>query len=148
MTDLAAQLTDRVLPHVPVRQWVLTFPWTIRFLLAFDPELQKEVRRIFLSTILRWMEKRAERVGLVRSKGGAVNLVQRFGSALNLNLHFHAVFLGRRLHHREPIGETRVPGSSAAARLGRARTDAQTARPDHPCAASTRAPSRGRRDSA
>jgi len=75
MVDLAAQLTDRVLPHVPVRQWVLTFPWTIRFLLAYDPELQNEVRRIFLSTILRWMEKRANRRGLVAAKGGAVNLV-------------------------------------------------------------------------
>jgi len=93
MADLAAQLCDRVLPGVPIRQWVLTFPWKIRFLLAFDPELQKHVRRIFITTILRWMEKRAERRGLAPAKGGAAILVQRFGSALNLNLHFHALVL-------------------------------------------------------
>ena len=63
MADLAAQLCDRVLPGVPIRQWILTFPWKIRFLLAFDPELQKHVRRIFITTILRWMEKRAESEG-------------------------------------------------------------------------------------
>ena len=37
MADLAAQLCDRLLPGVPIRQWVLTFPWKIRFLLASRP---------------------------------------------------------------------------------------------------------------
>jgi hypothetical protein len=41
MSDTAAHLADRVLPVVPVRQWVLSFPWRERFLLAYDPELAK-----------------------------------------------------------------------------------------------------------
>ncbi|MFH1529107.1 MAG: hypothetical protein ABIK09_00040, partial [Pseudomonadota bacterium] len=34
--DTAAHLVDRVLPEAPYRQWVLTFPWEVRFLLAMD----------------------------------------------------------------------------------------------------------------
>ena len=39
MADTAAHLVDEVLPEVRVRQWVLSFPYRIRFLLAFDPAL-------------------------------------------------------------------------------------------------------------
>ena len=38
-------------------------------------------------------ESRDERRGVTPAKGGAAILVQRFGSALNLNLHFHALVL-------------------------------------------------------
>ena len=43
MADTAAWLVDRVLPDVPVRQWVVTFPHRIRFLCACDPELCGDV---------------------------------------------------------------------------------------------------------
>jgi hypothetical protein len=34
MADLAAHLVDAVLPHAPVRQWVLSLPYRVRFLLS------------------------------------------------------------------------------------------------------------------
>ena len=34
MVETAALLVDRVLPHRPVRQWVLSFPYPLRFLQA------------------------------------------------------------------------------------------------------------------
>jgi hypothetical protein len=34
MVESAAHLVDHVFPEVPVRQWVLTFPLPLRFLLA------------------------------------------------------------------------------------------------------------------
>jgi transposase-like zinc-binding protein len=37
MHDTAAHLVDRVIPQVPVRQWVLSLPQWARFLLARDP---------------------------------------------------------------------------------------------------------------
>ena len=37
MVDTAAHLVERVLPDVPVRQWVLALPHRIRFLCAYDP---------------------------------------------------------------------------------------------------------------
>ncbi len=39
MADTAARLADDVLPRVPVRQWVLSFPYEIRYRLAYDGEL-------------------------------------------------------------------------------------------------------------
>jgi hypothetical protein len=39
MAESAALLVDEVLPHEPVRQWVLSFPFQLRFLFANRPEL-------------------------------------------------------------------------------------------------------------
>ena len=36
MTERAAHLVDEVLPAVPARQWVLTLPYRLRYLLAWD----------------------------------------------------------------------------------------------------------------
>ena len=93
MAQTAAHLTDRVLPAVGVRQWVLTFPHRIRFLLAYDPALCRLVRGIFLRALFGWLRRRARHRGIVDGRCGAVNFVQRFGGALNLNLHFHALVL-------------------------------------------------------
>ena len=37
MVETAALLVDHVLPHRPVRQWVLSIPYPLRFLLASQP---------------------------------------------------------------------------------------------------------------
>ena len=37
MHDTAFHLVDRVLPRVPMRQWVVTFPRRVRYHLASDP---------------------------------------------------------------------------------------------------------------
>jgi hypothetical protein len=39
MADTAARLVDSVLPDVPVRQWVLSTPFALRFRLACDAAL-------------------------------------------------------------------------------------------------------------
>ena len=39
------------------------------------------------------LRERGERVGITAGRSGAVVVAQRFGSALNLNLHFHALVL-------------------------------------------------------
>jgi len=93
MADTAAHLVDEVLPEVRVRQWVLSFPYRIRFLLAFDPALCSAVRGIFVRTILGWLRERGAAAGTPGGSSGAVVLAQRFGGALNLNLHFHALVL-------------------------------------------------------
>jgi len=61
MAETAALLADEVLSQRSLRQWVLSLPYALRFLLATNP--------------------------------AALTLVQRFGSALNLNIHFHMLFL-------------------------------------------------------
>ena len=39
MAQTAAHLVDHVIPHVPVRQWVLSLPIPLRLLLAAQPRL-------------------------------------------------------------------------------------------------------------
>lgn len=93
MAESAAHLVDHVLPHVPVRQWVLSFPWVVRYLLAKSPSLCSAVRRTFLRAVFAFYRDRARREGIPASRTGAVNRIQRFGSALNCNVHFHALLL-------------------------------------------------------
>ena len=91
--DVAAHLVDRVLPEAPYRQWVLTFPWELRFLLAMDRRFLTEMLREFLRTLFAWQRLRGRRAGIQDGRPGAVTFIQRFGSVLNLNPHFHSLHL-------------------------------------------------------
>ena len=94
MCDFAAHLRDHVMPHVPVRQWVLTVPVGLRFRMAFDPALAGIVLRTFVGIVSRWVRRRAREQGIRGTlKTGGVTVVQRFGSALNLNVHFHTLMM-------------------------------------------------------
>jgi hypothetical protein len=50
---------DRVLPWVPVRQWVLSLPFALRYRLAYDARLTSEVLRIFLRCVFASLRRRA-----------------------------------------------------------------------------------------
>jgi hypothetical protein len=43
MAESAALLVDDVLPHEPIRQWVLSFPFQLRFLFASYPQIMGKV---------------------------------------------------------------------------------------------------------
>lgn len=51
MAESAALLVDEVLPEHPIRQWVLSFPFQLRFLFASRPELMGRVLGIVYRTI-------------------------------------------------------------------------------------------------
>ena len=94
MADTAAHLVDCVLPEVPVRQWVLTLPYPLRYRCAYDSRLTSEVLRVFLRALFAELRRRARHQwSLPRGQCGAVTFIQRFGSALNANLHFHTLVL-------------------------------------------------------
>jgi len=94
MADTAAHLVDRVLPEVSIRQWVLTLPYPLRYRCAYDAKLTSEVLRAFLRTLFAELRRRVRRRSGIRAdQCGAVTFIQRFGSALNLNLHFHTLAL-------------------------------------------------------
>jgi len=78
---------------VPMRQWVLTMPHRIRYLIAFDRALCAEVRRIFVRAVQAFLRRRARRAGIRKGRCGAVVFLQRFGGSVNLNPHFHALVL-------------------------------------------------------
>lgn len=96
MSNEAASLVDRVLPAVPVRQWVLSLPFELRALAAFNARVLTALSRIFVDAVSQWYRGWADRTGIGDRKAtrpGAVTFVQRFGSSLNLNVHFHTCFL-------------------------------------------------------
>jgi len=94
MADTAAHLVDRVLPEVPIRQWVFTLPYPLRYRCAYDAKLTSEVLRAFLRALFAELRRRIRReLGSRAEQCGAVTFVQRFGSAMNLNLHFHTLAL-------------------------------------------------------
>ena len=91
MAERAARWVDELLPAVPVRQWVLTVPWAHRWHLARCPELLREVDQVLVRTVSAWL---ASRSGLGKlGQSGAISVTQRFGSALNLNVHLHVLVL-------------------------------------------------------
>jgi len=90
MSDTAAHLVDRVFPRVPVRQWVLSLPYALRYRLAYDAQLVSGVLDIFTRTVFASQIRSARDFGAVRKpQCGAVTFIQRFDSALRLNLHLH-----------------------------------------------------------
>ena len=92
MTDSAALLVDEILPHQPMRQWVLSVPFPLRFLFASNPTAMTGALGIIYRAISTHL---AHKAGFANpmAQTGAVTLIQRFGGALNLNVHFHMLFL-------------------------------------------------------
>ena len=80
---------------MPIRQWVLTLPYSLRFLLAYDGSLVTAVLNAFLKAVFGHLKRRAkDYLGLRSVKQampGAITVIQRAGSALNLNVHFHSL---------------------------------------------------------
>ena len=89
MAQRAQWWRQRILPQVPVRQWVLTLPIPLRLRLAWDDELRKNVLAVVIRTIFGHLQAIARKNGINTPRCGAITAAQRFGSALNLNLHFH-----------------------------------------------------------
>ena len=92
MAESAALLVEDVFPREPMRQWVLSFPFKLRFLFASDPELMGKVLGIVYRALSTHLIKKAG-FRKAAAQTGAVTLIQRFGGALNLNVHFHMLFL-------------------------------------------------------
>jgi hypothetical protein len=114
MCDEAANITDRILPSAPVRQWVMSLPFELRGLAATKPDVLTALGLIFAEEVARATKRLA---GVAGAETGAVSFPQRFGGSLNLHVHFHLVSLdavfdkhgdGVRLHEAPPPAKTDV----------------------------------------
>jgi hypothetical protein len=85
MTERAAHLIDQVLPWVPVRQWVLTVPYRLRYRMAFDHGLSRAVLGVFTRVLLEAYARDARARGLAGGRTGSITVIQRGGGAGNVN---------------------------------------------------------------
>ena len=88
------------MPGSPARQprwggveWVLSLPYRVRYQLAWDHDLCRGVVAVFVRAVLGFLRARARHDEVADGRGGAVAVIQRFGGALNLNVHVHALVL-------------------------------------------------------
>ena len=72
---------------------VLSLPPGVRYLLAWRHDLCTAVAGVLYRAVHRHVRSWAQTQGLGDARSGAVIVVQRFGGALNLNVHLHALVL-------------------------------------------------------
>jgi len=94
MAAQAAHLVDCILPAVPIRQFVMSFPFELSILAATKPEVLRALARIHAEELARHYKNAAKKSGEGgKLHAGAVTFVQRFGSSLNLHVHLHTCAL-------------------------------------------------------
>jgi hypothetical protein len=116
---------DYLFPQVPARQYVLSLPYALRFKMAYSADATSVVLGAFISAINSDLRRRARKRKLCgRLQTGSLTVVQRFGSSLNLNVHFHVIAMdgvyaeqpdGNLLFHPLP-----APSDENIARMARA----------------------------
>jgi hypothetical protein len=112
-------------PKVPVRQFVLTVPMRLRFRMAASPLLTSAVLRCFIAAVTSDLRRRARRLGFCGNlKTGAMTVLQRFGSSLALNVHFHTLAVdgiwATRADGHLDFHPLRAPSDQDVARIARA----------------------------
>jgi hypothetical protein len=93
MCQTAANLVDKVIPDVPIRQWVVTLPMALRFAVAYNADLLSKISSIIVQEISRFYRSQAKLAGIKSPQTGAVVFLQRAGGQINLNPHFHIAFM-------------------------------------------------------
>ncbi len=91
MANTAAHIVDRIIPAVPVRQWVLSLPYDVRARAAFNAAFLTTLVRAFATALGDRHRKWARSIALKDAEFAAITFIQRFGSSLNLNVHLHVV---------------------------------------------------------
>jgi len=90
---MARHWVTAVLPRVRVRQWVLSLPFGLRVPLAYHRDLALAVHTVMMRVIEGWYRTQGKALGIEDGRTGCITVVQRFGSDLALNVHFHVLGL-------------------------------------------------------
>ncbi|MBI3766991.1 MAG: transposase [Deltaproteobacteria bacterium] len=61
--------------------------------MAWNHDLCREVLAVYARALGGYYRRRARRAGITGAETGAVTAIQRFGSGLNLNVHYHTLAL-------------------------------------------------------
>lgn len=89
MVEASSHLLQNVLPVVPYSQFVVSFPVPLRYWLQANRKLYAKIHKIMIAQIHKYCIDKAEAIGIKYPKSGSIRVTQRWGSALNLNVHCH-----------------------------------------------------------
>ena len=118
MTEEAAHLVDAVLPIAPYRQWVFTFPFWLRYVMAWNISLRDAIHKIAVDCTQKFYLRRAVLANpklTMRVKCGGLSVEHRFDSALKIDVHWHflladGVFMRTRARGDVPSRVKFLPG--------------------------------------
>ena len=114
MSEAACHLVDHILLMVPYRQFVITFPYPLRYWLNTNTSLFKEVHDIITNAIQAHYKALTNLPTYRDPKAGIVSFTQRFGSALNLNPHIHLIATdGMHYRPEDPLFRKAKPPTDA-----------------------------------
>ena len=71
--ERSAYLIDEVLPVVPIRQWVLSLPLNLRYMMLYDHDLTLAVLKVFADSLLGFYQDQANREDLSLSRWGQIS---------------------------------------------------------------------------
>jgi len=96
MVECAAHITDNLLPLVPIRQWVISFPKRIRPFFK-----TQKIKAYVLKIVVEEIEKRIIQCSpdSINARTGGVSFFQCFGAKLNYHPHFHLCYVDRVFLH-------------------------------------------------
>ena len=89
--EAAAHLVDHILPFLPYRQFVITFPFPLRYWINTNKQLFSSIHSIITLQIQAFYTQKTSIIKHLRPQAGVISFTQRWGSALNLNPHLHII---------------------------------------------------------
>lgn len=111
MAEAAIHLVDDLLPLVPVRQFVVTFPVQLRLWMSRSKSLCANACEKVCAELTVHLQSAA---GIEKGLSGLVVFIQRFGSAANLNIHFRVITLDG-VYEKKTTGRLKFYAAQAAA---------------------------------
>jgi len=113
MAETAAHLVDHVIPHVPVRQFVLSVPKRLRPYLHHRPRTATAVLHILLRALQATLRKACPTAPAASSMG-AVSFLHRFGSSLNPHFHYHLCVVDGRIRKPASASTKLLPSPASS----------------------------------
>ena len=109
---------ESVLPRVAHRQWTLSLPMAVRFLVVKKPKLLKRLEVRLVKAVWRWQREEARRHGARGTLTGAgVCFWQWFGSQLQLTPHLHLLVAEAQWQEDGTVVPVAPPGDEEVARI-------------------------------
>ena len=85
MAETSTYVVDNIIPRVAIRQYVLSLPFPLRYWMASNKKLCGKVHKILATTVESFYCNKKNK----KTRSGSITFIQRFGGALNLNIHLH-----------------------------------------------------------